>query len=89
MSALTRRTFATTAVAAASVRGANDRVRIASIGCGGRGQHLMHMARAAGGAEFVAVCDAWDVRRREGAAYLDKEQPGTKVEQYADYRRLL
>jgi hypothetical protein len=48
-----------------------------------------HLAKAAGGAEFVAVCDAWDVRRREAAAYLEKELLGPKVEQYADYRRVL
>ena len=89
MQALTRRSFVSTAAAAATALGANDRVRVASIGCGGRGQHLMRMAKAAGGAEFVAICDAWDVRRREAAAYLEKELPGPKVEQYADYRRVL
>ena len=89
MQALTRRGFVSTAAAAATALGANERVRVASIGCGGRGQHLMRMAKAAGGAEFVAVCDAWDVRRREAAAYLEKELPGPKVEQYADYRRVL
>ncbi|MCX6627432.1 MAG: gfo/Idh/MocA family oxidoreductase, partial [Candidatus Solibacter sp.] len=62
MQALTRRGFVVTAASAARVLGANDRVRLASIGCGGRGQHLMRMAKAAGGAEFAAVCDAWDVR---------------------------
>jgi predicted dehydrogenase len=89
MQALTRRGFVVTAASAARVLGANERVRLVSIGCGGRGQHLMRMAKLAGGAEFVAVCDAWDVRRREAAAYLEKELPGPKVEQYADYRKVL
>src|SRR5271157_4561938 len=89
MQALTRRGFVIAAASAARVLGANDRVRLASIGCGGRGQHLMRMAKLAGGAEFAAVCDAWDVRRREGATYLEKELPGPKVEQYADYRKVL
>ena len=86
---MTRRSLAITAIAATRIFGANNRVRVALIGCGGRGQHLMRMAKAAGGAEFVAVCDAWDVRRREGLAYLEKELPGPKVEQYADYRKVL
>ena len=50
---MTRRGFVVTAASAARVLGANDRVRLASIGCGGRGQHLMRMAKQAGGAEFV------------------------------------
>ncbi|MEN6532530.1 MAG: Gfo/Idh/MocA family oxidoreductase [Bryobacteraceae bacterium] len=88
---MTRRTFAGAATAASigRVMGANDRVRLGLIGCGGRGRHLMRMAKQAGGAEFVAVCDAWDVRRAEAVEWLEKELPGPKVEQYGDYRKLL
>ena len=57
-----RRTFfagAATAAGALRVAAAGDRVRLGLIGCGGRGKHLVHMAQLAGGAEFVAITDAW------------------------------
>ncbi len=83
---LSRRVFLSgaTAASAARVWGANERVRLGVIGTGGRGSHLMRVANKVGGIEWVAVCDAWDQRRRAGAALA-----GGKVEQYADYRRLL
>ena len=66
ISDVSRRGFiAATAVSASRVLGANDRVRLGIIGNGGRGQHLIRMAKAAGGNEWVAVCDAWDARRRK------------------------
>jgi predicted dehydrogenase len=82
-----RRTFLgtlATAASAARVMGANERVRLGIIGTGGRGRHLMRMATLAGGVEWVAVCDAWDLRRAQG-----KDVAGVAVEQYADYRKLL
>lgn len=76
--------FAVSAASASRVLGANDRVRLGIIGTGGRGQHLIRMAKAAGGCEFVAVCDAWDARRAQASDLI-----GTPVEQIADYRRVL
>ena len=75
---------AATAASALRVAGANDRIRLGVIGCGGRGMHLVNMANIAGGVEWVAVCDAWDVRRDKAA-----EAIGKPVEKYADYRKLL
>lgn len=74
-----------TAASAGRVLGANDRVRLGVIGTGGRGSHLMRMANIVGGIQWVAVCDAWDVRRDKAAAEL----AGGAAEKYADYRRLL
>jgi len=73
-----------TAASAARVLGANDRVRLGIIGTGGRGSYLMNAANSVGGHEWVAVCDAWDVRRDKAAGVA-----GTSVEKYADYRKLL
>jgi predicted dehydrogenase len=87
MSGYSRRTFfvsGATAVGAARVAGANDRVRLGAIGTGGRGQHLIRMAQKAGGAEFVAVCDAWRARMAEA-----EKQIGSKVDHAADYRAVL
>ena len=64
--------------------GANDRIRIGIIGTGGRGSYLMRVANKAGHIEWVAVCDAWDQRRREAAAIA-----GGDVTEYGDYRALL
>ena len=87
-----RRTFlaaTTTAASAMRVRGANEKIRLGLIGCGGRGRHLLRMAKAAGGAEPVALCDAWNQRRDEVAAIVQKDFPGTAPQQFADYRKLL
>ncbi|MBI4893461.1 MAG: Gfo/Idh/MocA family oxidoreductase [Acidobacteria bacterium] len=84
-----RRVFLATAASAARVLGANDRVRLGVIGNGGRGQHLMRMASLAGGAEIVALCDAWDVRRKQGAAQVAKLFPGSAPKEHDNYKRLL
>jgi len=64
--------------------GAADRIRLSIIGTGSRGQHLMRVANQVGGILWVAVCDAWDVRRNQAA-----EIAGGGVASYADYRRVL
>jgi predicted dehydrogenase len=84
ISPVSRRAFVATAASAARVLGANERVRLGIAGCGGRGTHLMNMANQAGGIEWVAVCDAWDVRRQQA-----KEKLGASVAEAADYRQLL
>ncbi len=83
---LTRRTFLATSTAVSQMRvmGANDRVRLGIIGTGGRGSYLMEVANQLGGHEWVAVSDAWDLRRERGAKLA-----GGGVTRYADYRQLL
>jgi predicted dehydrogenase len=86
-SLLTRRTFfagAATAASAARVLGANDRIQLGLIGARGRGNHLINMANANGGVDWVAVCDAWDLRRDQTEKHI-----GASVAKYADYRALL
>jgi len=73
--------------------GANDRIRLAQLGCGGRGRgaHMeagIHPHDKAQNVEYVAVCDPWRVAREEAAA-LCKEWYGTDVKQFARYRDLL
>jgi len=80
---LSRRTFVA-AVSASRVLGANDRVRLGIIGAGSRGSFLMREATKAGNIQWVAVCDAWDVRCDRAA-----QLAGPDVEKYADHRRLL
>ena len=75
-----------TAASPGRVLGANDRIRIAVIGTGGRGQWLMKALNkiAPGGIQLVAVCDVYDVRRAEAVKIA-----GQAAEQYADYKQVL
>jgi predicted dehydrogenase len=86
-SKLTRRAFVGSALTAASamrVLGANDRIRLGVIGTGGRGRYLMGQANKAGGVQWIAVCDAWDVQRDRA-----EKLAGVGVDKYVDHRRLL
>ena len=79
-----RRSFiAATALGSARILGANDRIRLAILGMGGRGNYLMDQF-AAQGAEIAAVCDVYEPR-------LDKavQRAGPAAKSYIDYRRLL
>lgn len=55
------------------VLGANDRIRIAQLGCGGRSQGHVHMIQLASremSVETVAVCDIWSLAREQRAAQV-------------------
>src|SRR5690349_278801 len=54
----------------ARVSGANDRIRLAQLGCGGRSHghvHMTHMASQQTQVEIVAVCDIWSLARERRA----------------------
>lgn len=87
MPAVSRRNFLGTGLTAASasrVLGANDRIRLGVVGTGGRGRYLIQRAIEAGGVDWVALCDAYDLQRDKAEALI-----GKKVDKYADYRRLV
>jgi len=55
------------------IPGANDRIRLAQLGCGARGGghvHMAHMASEQMQVEMVAVCDLWSVAREQRAAQV-------------------
>lgn len=57
------------------VLGANDRIRLAQLGCGDRSQGHVHMTRLASKkipVETVAVCDIWSLARERRAAQVKK-----------------
>ena len=61
---------ALTAKSYARVLGANDRIRLAQLGCGGRGGghiHMVHLASKQTPVEVVAVCDIWSLARERRA----------------------
>lgn len=64
--------------------GANERVRVGLIGCGGRGCGLIKQAAGIKGVEVIAVCDP-------DTAHMDKAAAGLKgkVDKVRNYRKLL
>ena len=88
----TRRVFLTTTssvalgarMAAASVQGANNRVRVAIIGTGGRARGLMNQLKPIAGVEIVAICDVFEPRLLQAA-----EIAGPAALKTAEYRRIL
>ena len=68
---------------AAGVIGANDRVRVALIGAGSRGQDLLKQVAGIPGTQVVAVADVYSRRFDEAKQIV----PG--VQTFADHRRVL
>jgi len=64
-----------------SARGANEKIRVACVGVGGKGGGDTDQAAAVGG-EIVAVCDVDDAQTGAKA----KKYPGAKV--YRDFRKM-
>lgn len=83
-----RRTLLKTAAAGAMsysrILGANDRVRLAGIGVGGRGTYVLTLASKTENTEVVAVSDVYQPRLAE---IKQKLAPGGEA--YRDYRELL
>jgi predicted dehydrogenase len=84
MTRMQRRDFLLTAAAAQRVSGANDRVRVGLIGCGGRGRYVARFMREAPNVEFAAVCDVY--RKNAESA---REWAGPDAKLYSDFRKLL
>lgn len=69
-------------MARAAERGANERIRVGLVGCGGRGQYLMEQFQRAGNVKITAVCDVNEQR----AAEAQKKAGGEKVMATGDFR---
>ena len=78
-----------TAAGYARAIGANDRVNVGLIGCGGRGQFILsQMLKPHPNVAVTAICDIWKQRRE---SYPDAAEKlfGAKPKAYHDYRELL
>jgi len=73
-----------TAASYSRILGANDRIRIAGIGTGGRCQYLLGVLNKAGGNQIVAICDVYEPRRLEA-----REKVAPDAREFTDYRKLL
>ncbi len=92
LSPQTRRTFlkqaamgtaAVLAYPSATVLGANDRVRVAMIGVGDRGNDLLDQIRAVQNVDLVAMADVYSRRREQAKSKV----PG--IQTFDDHRRVL
>jgi predicted dehydrogenase len=55
------------------ILGANDRIHLAQLGCGGRSEghvNMVHMASKRMSVETIAVCDLWSLARDQRAAQV-------------------
>ncbi|HEY6291871.1 MAG TPA: Gfo/Idh/MocA family oxidoreductase [Terriglobia bacterium] len=81
---------ASTAVASAAafsgsrILGANNRVNVGLIGCGGRGRADADLLRQVPDVNIVAVCDVYEPHAEAAKAWA-----GTGCRSYSDFRRLL
>jgi len=84
---------ATSARAWGRVQGANDRVRLALVGCGSRGGQVADFFLRHEDVQYVAACDVFKERLdARVAAFAKSAQPvqaGTTVAAVEDFRRIL
>lgn len=73
-----------TALSAGRILGANDRVNVGLIGCGGRGRFVARMMREAPNVAFTAVADVYQTN-----ADRAKEWAGSDAKSFGDFRKLL
>ena len=85
-------TFALSASSYSRVIGANERISIGQIGCGGRGigAHMagVHAHQETQNFEITAVSDPWRLRREEAAAQT-KQWYGREARKFSSYRDLI
>jgi len=81
--------LAQTAAAQIALRGANDKIRVANVGCGRRGllKELIQVKDATN-IEVAAVCDTWRQRREKAAADV-KEFTGKAPDQVTHFADVL
>ena len=72
-----------TALSASRILGANDRIQVGVIGCGGRGQYVMSVFQRVPGVTIGAVCDVWGDRVDETL----KRAPGARG--FREHEKLL
>ena len=83
-----RRRFLGAAVATAAsygrIFGANDRIRVAGIGTGGRGDYLLSNVAKLEGTEIVGFCDVYEPHRMRS-----KSRYAATAPDYVDHRQVL
>jgi predicted dehydrogenase len=75
-------------IGSSRVWGANDRIRVAIVGMGGRGGDLLRSAARTQGVEVAAICDPDENRMRKGQDEL-QSRSSQKARLVPDLRKLL
>ncbi len=83
-SALTGTSLSVLGTLPARAPGANERIRVALLGSGQRGQYVMSLFQQVPGTEVVAVCDVYEPRREQALA-----KAGSDAKGYLEYREVL
>src|SRR5687768_11783580 len=73
-----------TALSYQRVMGANDRVNVALVGCGGRGRYVARLIREAPNVAYTAVADVYQTNADQA-----REWAGTDAKSFPDFRKLL
>src|SRR5579859_367903 len=73
-----------TALSTKRILGANDRIHVGLIGCGGRGRYDSRLMRQVPNVEFTAVCDVYEPHAARAKAWA-----GPQCRAYGDFRKLL
>ncbi len=76
--------ISTTAISSKRILGANDRVVIGIIGCGGRGLDVAQFMSKVPGAEYGAVCDVYAPNAEKA-----KQELNSSARVFGDFRKLL
>lgn len=74
----------TLTLASAQAAGANDRVRVGLIGCGGRGRYVAERMARVPNVEFVAACDVYELKQDRF-----QQRAGSGCTKYKDFRNVL
>src|SRR3954451_19730434 len=74
----------TTAASYSRILGANNRIQLGLIGCGGRGRYVLSTFVKTDQVEVPAVCDVWPERSAEA-----KQKSAPNAQQFTDHRKLL
>jgi len=79
------------AAAMARVPGANDRISIGMIGCGGRGSYLMGeiWKNRSKNIQITAICDVWRPNRERAVERIKKWWPGSTPRAFSRFQELL
>jgi len=72
------------ALASRRVLGANERVQVALIGCGGRGLLVARLMREVTNVDFIGVCDVYDLHLNKA-----RDWAGLHARAFRDFRRVL
>jgi predicted dehydrogenase len=73
-----------TALSTKRIPGANERVHVGLIGCGGRGRYDSRLMREVPNVDFTAACDVYEPHAARAKAWA-----GPQCRAYGDFRKLL